>query len=68
MTQILKADRIADYAKQLPPGTELTASEVIQNLGQRYITERSVGRIFRSLPEMEMLPIKRCGRNMWRRV
>jgi hypothetical protein len=68
MTHLLKSDRIINYAKQLHPGTELTASEVIQNLGQRNITERSVGLIFRSLPEMQMLPITRSGRNKWRRI
>ena len=68
MSQINKPDRIANYAKGLSSGTELTASDVVQNLGQRNITERSVGLVFRSLPEMEMLPIKRSGRNKWRRV
>ena len=68
MTQINKPDRIINYAKGLSSGTELTASDVVQNLGQRNITERSVGLVFRSLPEMEMLPIKRSGRNKWRRV
>jgi hypothetical protein len=66
--QPLKRQRIIEYAKQLIPGVELTASDVVQNLGQRNITERSVGLVFRSLPEMEMLPIKRSGRNKWRRV
>jgi alkylated DNA nucleotide flippase Atl1 len=63
-----KVDRIVDYAKQLRPGVELTASDVVQNLGQRNITERSVGLVFRSLPEMQMVPIARSGRNRWRRV
>jgi len=65
--QITKAKRIENYAKQLQPGVELTASDVVQNLGQRSITERSVGLVFRSMPEMEMLPVKRSGRNKWRR-
>jgi hypothetical protein len=67
MTQITKSERIEDYAKQLKPGVELTASDVVQNLGQRSITERSVGLVFRSLPEMQMVPIARSGRNVWRR-
>ena len=66
--QITAVDRINAYAHGLKTGTETTASDVVQNLGQRNITERSVGLVFRSLPEMEMLPIKRSGRNKWRRV
>jgi hypothetical protein len=66
--QITAVDRIKAYAHGLKTGTETTASNVVQNLGQRNITERSVGLVFRSLPEMEMLPIKRSGRNKWRRV
>lgn len=69
MNQLSKVDRIAGYAKALPAGTECTASEVIQALGQRNITERSVGLVFRSLPHiMQMIPLKHSGRNKWRRV
>jgi hypothetical protein len=66
--QYSAVDRIVSYAKCLEPGAEITASDVVQKLGQRNITERSVGLVFRSLPEMEMLPIKRSGRNKWRRI
>lgn len=66
--QLTAVERIKAFASKLNPGTECTASDVVQKLGQRNITERSVGLVFRSLPEMEMLPVKRSGRNKWRRV
>jgi hypothetical protein len=68
MSQIKAATRIERFAECLKPGAEVTASHVTAAIGNRNITERSVGLIFRSLPCLEMVPVKRGGRSLWRRV
>ena len=66
--QIPASARIEQFAVSLSSGDVVTASEVVVRLQSRSVTERSVGLIFRSIPDvMEYMPVKKGGRGLWRR-